>query len=100
VLPRVGRPMGLEPKEGARWDDVWRERGDVGAGKWLTDWPICEMWREVVGERGSTLAARLELLTGMREGLTSEVEALRGSELRKDRAESVSGPTKSLRTRL
>jgi hypothetical protein len=52
----------------------------------------------VVGERGSTLAARLELLTGIREGLTNEVEALRGSELRNDRAES--GPTKSLRTRL
>ena len=83
---------------------MWRERGEVGAGKWLIDWPICEMWREVVGERGSTLTARLELLTGIREGLTNEVEALRGSELYGmdwiDRAEPASGPTKSLRTRL
>jgi hypothetical protein len=39
------------------------------------------MWREVVGERGSTLTARLVLLTGIREGLTNEAEALRGSEV-------------------
>jgi hypothetical protein len=39
------------------------------------------MWREVFGESGSTLTARLELLTGIREGLTKDAEELRGSEV-------------------
>jgi hypothetical protein len=39
------------------------------------------MWMEVVGEMGSTLAARLELLTGMREGLINVAGELRGNAL-------------------